>query len=91
MTLNFSLRWCLLFLLLAGLNHAAAEEKLNMPPEGFVALFNGTDLTGWKGLVADPKKRAEMKPEELAAEQSKANEQMRRHWRAKDGILVFDG
>ena len=24
------------------------------PPEGFVALFNGKDLTGWKGLVADP-------------------------------------
>jgi hypothetical protein len=69
----------------------ADEEKLNMPPEGFVALFNGTDLTGWKGLVADPKKRAEMKPEELAAAQMKANEQMRRHWKAQNGILVFDG
>lgn len=26
------------------------------PPEGFVSLFNGKDLSGWKGLVADPKK-----------------------------------
>jgi hypothetical protein len=25
----------------------------NVPPDGFVALFNGKDLTGWKGLVAD--------------------------------------
>ena len=27
---------------------AADAEKLNVPPEGFTALFNGTDLTGWK-------------------------------------------
>ena len=25
----------------------AAEEKLNVPPEGFKALFNGRDFTGW--------------------------------------------
>ena len=30
----------------------------NTPPPGFVALFNGKDLTGWKGLVADPPARA---------------------------------
>jgi hypothetical protein len=28
----------------------AAQEKLNTPPPGFRALFNGKDLTGWKGL-----------------------------------------
>ncbi len=27
-------------------------------PSGFVALCNGKDLTGWKGFVADPPKRA---------------------------------
>src|SRR5580704_17603146 len=27
----------------------AAEHPLNVPPEGFVALFNGHDLTGWEG------------------------------------------
>jgi hypothetical protein len=31
-------------------NRAAAAED-NQPPEGFTALFNGKDLTGWK---ADP-------------------------------------
>jgi len=27
-----------------------AQEKLNVPPPGYTALFNGQDLTGWKGL-----------------------------------------
>lgn len=63
----------------------------NTPPEGFTALFNGKDLTGWKGLVADPEKRAKMTPEELAAEQKKADERMHAHWSVQDGVLVFDG
>jgi hypothetical protein len=56
-----------------------------------VALFNGKDLTGWKGLVEDPEKRAKMTPEELAAAQAKADESMRAHWSVVDGALVFDG
>ena len=61
--------------------------------QGFVALFNGKDLTGWKGLVGDgnPIKRAKMTPEELAAEQKAADEDMRAHWKAENGVLVFDG
>jgi hypothetical protein len=39
------------------------EPLMAAPPEGFVALFNGKDLDGWKGLVATPEKRAAMKPE----------------------------
>ena len=35
-----------LLLLLPG--RAAGEEKLNVPPEGFTALFNGKDFTGWR-------------------------------------------
>ena len=64
----------LVFTLLA--NAAVAAD--NTPPEGFTALFNGTDLTGWKGLVADPPKRAKMTPEQLADAQKKADEQMRK-------------
>lgn len=63
----------------------------NTPPEGFTALFNGKDLTGWKGLVADPEKRAQMKPEELAAAQKVADAKMNAHWKAVDGVIVFDG
>lgn len=70
---------------------AAADRPDNTPPEGFVALFNGKDLTGWKGLVGNPKTRAAMKPEELAAAQKVADEKMRAHWKAENGVLVFDG
>ncbi|MCR4411279.1 MAG: DUF1080 domain-containing protein [Thermoguttaceae bacterium] len=63
----------------------------NTPPDGFVALFNGKDLAGWKGLVANPLARAKMTPEQLAQAQKKADERMRAHWRVEDGALVFDG
>jgi len=75
----------------AGLNPAVAQEKLNVAPEGFVALFNGKDLTGWKGLVGNPKSRAAMKPDDLAAAQKVADEKMRAHWSVKEGVLLFDG
>lgn len=84
----------LLALLLAvtSLNLAEAEEaKLNQPPEGFKQLFNGKDLTGWKGLVGNPKTRAKMSPEELAEAQKKADDSMNEHWKVVDGIIVFDG
>jgi hypothetical protein len=60
-----------------------------------VALFNDKDLSGWKGLVADPIKRAKMSEKELAAAQAKADERMREHWSVvqMDGgpVLCFDG
>ncbi len=78
--------------LLASTLQAAA---LNEPPEGFKALFNGQDLTGWKGLLKgpydNPDKRAELEPDKLAELQKEANDNMRDHWSVKDGILVFDG
>ena len=66
----------------------------NTPPEGFVALFNGKDLSGWKGLLKSPldspKERAKSTPEQLAAAQKEADENMRQHWSVQDGVLVFD-
>jgi hypothetical protein len=73
----------------AQIGSAAAAD--NSPPAGFVALFNGKDLTGWKGLVESPPKRAKMSPAELAEHQKKADQEMRDHWKATDGVLVFDG
>ena len=70
---------------------ANAEKPLNQPPEGFVALFNGKDIEGWKGLVKDPESRAKMSPEDLQKEQAKADEKMLAHWKAVDGILTYDG
>lgn len=72
---------------------AVADD--NTPPEGFVALFNGEDLTGWKGLMAspldNPANRAKATPEELEKAQAEADEDMRAHWHVVDGALVFDG
>ncbi|MDR2389602.1 MAG: DUF1080 domain-containing protein [Tannerellaceae bacterium] len=59
--------------------------------EGFVSIFNGKNLSGWKGLVGNPISRAQMKPEQLAKEQAKADEQMRKDWKIEDGMLIFDG
>ena len=59
--------------------------------DGFVLLFNGRDLSGWKGLVADPVKRAKMDTRSLAAEQQKADGVMRKGWYVKDNILNFSG
>jgi len=63
----------------------------NTPPPGFEALFNGKDLTGWKGLVAFPPWRAKRRPKDLAAAQRTADESMRAHWQVVDGTLVSDG
>jgi len=70
---------------------ADASQTAPQPPDGFVALFNGQDLSGWKGLVASPAARAAMSPEQLAAAQQQADEQMRAHWKVVDGALAFDG
>ena len=78
-------------LALACLASSSFAETQNAPPEGFVAICNGKDLSGWKGLVADPPKRAKMSESELAEAQKKADDQMREHWSVEDGALVFDG
>ncbi|HEG42990.1 MAG TPA: DUF1080 domain-containing protein [Phycisphaerales bacterium] len=68
---------------------------LKPTPEGFVPLFNGKDLAGWKGLLAKPNdnpiKRAKLSGDQLAKAQAKADESMRKHWDVVDGVLQFDG
>ena len=58
---------------------------------GYVPLFNGKDLSGWKGLVKDPVSREKMTPDELKKAQAEADEEIRAHWKVVDGILAFDG
>lgn len=72
--------------------HFEAQAESNQPPAGFVALFNGKDLSGWKGLVENPVKRAQMSAEEMANAQAKADSMMNAHWRVlEDGVLYFEG
>ena len=74
----------------------ASKRGDNQPPEGFVALFNGKDLSGWKGLpvkekLDNPFARQKAPPEVLKNAQAAADERMRQHWKVQDGALVFDG
>ena len=62
--------------------------------EGFTAIFNGKDLSGWKGLAGkggSPENRAKMTAEELAKDQAAADKLMNAHWSVQDGVLVFNG
>ncbi|MDD3037589.1 DUF1080 domain-containing protein [Bacteroides sp.] len=71
---------------------AIKKHLAEMPQgEGFLSIFNGKDLTGWKGLVENPIARAKMKPAQLAEAQKKADEIMRKGWKVEDGVLVFEG
>ncbi len=71
----------------------AIQKHLDELPKGpgYTPLFNGKDLTGWKGLVADPIKRGAMDAKTLAEEQAKADEVMREGWSVSNGELVFNG
>lgn len=68
----------------------AIGQENNRPPQGFIALFNGKDLTNWQGLVEFPQ-REKLTPEQLAAKQKEADEKYLPHWSVKDGILFYDG
>lgn len=63
-----------------------------MPKEdGYISLFNGKDLTGWKGLVQNPIARGKMTPAQLAKAQESADAVARNGWEVQDGMLVFKG
>ena len=68
---------------------AASRERV---PEGFRALFNGKDLTGWYGrLHEDPRATWALPPVAQALERSKHREDFEKHWKVADGALVNDG
>ena len=88
-------RAALVLLLCAAMGLAEAPGKDNTPPEGYVALFNGKDLAGWKGLLKapldNPIKRSALGAEDRTKAQKEADDNMRAHWKVEEGALVFDG
>ena len=74
------------------LREAIVRHLAEMPKgESYVSLFNGKDLSGWKGLVENPIKRAQMSAKELATKQAEADKKMRESWSVENGDLVFSG
>ncbi|MDT8886962.1 3-keto-disaccharide hydrolase [Aquirufa regiilacus] len=61
------------------------------PVRGFYTMYNGIDLRGWKGLVANPVKRRLMSADTLALLQLKADKVMQAGWEAKGEELHFTG
>ena len=78
-----------------------AQSKDNTPPPGFVALFNGKDLTGWQALLElpglksgaglDPAEPLKLSADERAAKQREADAKDLPHWTVRDGVLHYDG
>lgn len=59
---------------------------------GFVPLFNGKNLDGWWGLkTEDPAKWMALSPQKLAEKKKASLEDIKKHWKVEDGVLVNDG
>ncbi|NCF99783.1 MAG: DUF1080 domain-containing protein [Planctomycetia bacterium] len=56
-----------------------------------ISLFNGSDLTGWSGLIAPPARKASLSPSERAKEREEADRLMSQHWHVQENCLFFDG
>lgn len=79
---------------------AGCAAGLAEPPPGFIALFNGDDLTGWRGGdTYDHRKLLALTPEARAAQIKKWTDSMfqlndktgKPHWYVENGELVNDG
>ena len=81
-------RLCLWLFVLGGLSATATGDEPS-PPEGFGALFNGRDLTGWHGLNPHPVAKLEGEKREVALRQQRA--EFAEHWKVESGDLVNTG
>ena len=83
--------------LIKGVDSAILVNKLKahlkkLPYDnGFVSMFNGKDLTGWKGLVGNPIYRSKQSDSAMQVLQAKADAKIINDWVVKDGVLVFTG
>jgi len=85
--------------LITGLMAAAAWGALaeravptSQHSEGFTALFNGKDLTGWHGLkTMDPRQFEALNADEKTKLLADGAEDLKKHWRVEDGVIVNDG
>jgi hypothetical protein len=70
----------------------AAQAAENQVPQGFTALFNGKDLSGWWGAdTEDPGKYLALSADEFEAKREASLADIQKHWRVENGVLVNDG
>lgn len=74
------------------LTFQTATAAQGQPPAGFTPLFNGKDLSGWRGGDTFDHRKLLAMPEDQRAEQiAKWTASMKEHWRAENDELVNDG
>lgn len=77
---------------LAAPNPQPKDGEDNTPPDGFQTLFNGQDLSGWKGLShKNANERRALTGDAFEKAQQIADEVMNEHWSVNDGVLTYDG
>jgi len=72
-------------LALLAIGHAAEPS----PPQGFRAIFNGRDLTGWHGL--NPHNVAKLTGDKKTANLAQQRADFAKDWKVENGELVNDG
>ena len=78
--------------ILALLLAAVALTAAPTPPEGLTAVFNGKDLTGWRGGdTSDHRAFLALSPEKRAERDKTWTADMLAHWKAEGDDLVNDG
>jgi hypothetical protein len=89
-------RWLVAASVIVGCAAAvAAQAPADKTPKGFTRLFNGKDLTGWRGRQPNynPAEEAKLSKDERAAKQAEWNSGRDQHWKvdAAKGEIVSDG
>jgi 3-keto-disaccharide hydrolase len=95
MTLHRSAAIAMAMAALAGAMTLMAQSQTSAPPKGFTKLFNGKDLSGWRGRQPNynPAEEAALSKEALAAKQAEWNAARDQHWKVDTAKaeIVSDG
>ncbi len=84
--MNTTVRLAIASVLAIAIGTSLPAQDAPKPPPGFTALFNGKDLTGWKGHTT-MKERATLPPEKLAELQAKRTAAAKEMWSVQDGAI----
>mgnify|MGYP003332881170 CR=1 FL=1 len=85
-------RWFISACLIAGSMIASIRAEDVKPPQGFTAVFNGKDMTGWHGMPHfDPRQLAAMSEGDRKAKIDEWTADAKQHWKVENQELVNDG